>query len=227
MKRIIFIFIFNLLLGVSNSQYLHERYSIVDLKGQTILFDSSIGNYTKNQNIGNLKTNLEVSKLSSDRVFYYLNVILETSRNSSIEKIFDYIPSDSRCHRRLFGNPKIFIEPNGIYYPEPLVDIKGEGIAIQSEIMQQNYWRGTNRKELSNDSIIKIAISKINYDFGRDYILSGYKSSPSHHSMILKYGRGKYGSSTKILIFKKFDPVSEKWIYEVVVSNCTLFTKSL
>jgi hypothetical protein len=227
MKRIILIFLFNSLLLVSYAQYLHERYSIFDLNDQTLIFDSSVRSYTKIKGVGNLKENYSVSKLSSNRVLYYLNVILETSKNSSIEKIFDYIPQDSRCHRRLFGNPSVFVEPHGIKYPEPLVDIKEEGITIQSEIMQQNYWRVVNKKDLPNEVIIKMAISRINKDFGRDYILSGYKNSNSHHSMIIKYGRGKYGSSTKVLISKKFDPESEKWIYEVVVSNCTLFTESL
>jgi len=225
MKKLIPIFISILLVLNGKGQDL-KIYSISDLYGEFSNFDHSIKSYAKDMDHRLVLTG-GLNELASLRLDYFLSVIMETSRKKSIDQIFDLIPQNTSAHYRYFGSPKKFKEPCCISYPEPLVDLLKDGVSVQAEIMQENYWGQTSKSELSDNQIARMAIEKIAQDYGRDYILEGYKQSPHHNSIIVKYGEGKYGTSTKILISKKFNTVLKVWEYEVVIANCSLFSKPL
>jgi hypothetical protein len=225
MKKISIIFISVLLVLNTKGQDL-KIYSISDLYGEFSNFDHSIKSYTKDMDHRLVLTG-GLNELASLRLDYFLSVIMETSRKKSIDQIFDLIPQNTNAHYRYFGSPQKFKEPCCISYPEPLIDLLKDGVRVQAEIMQENYWGQTSKAELSDKEIVRKAIEKIVQDFGADYILSGYKQSPHHNSIIVKYGEGKYGTSTKVLLSKKFNSKLEVWEYEVIIANCSLFSKPL
>jgi hypothetical protein len=225
MKKQTLILISILLVLNTNGQDL-KTYSISDLSGEFSSFDRSVKSYAEDMD-HKLVLAGGLNELASLRLDYFLSVIMETSRKRSIDQIFDLIPQNTSAHYRYFGSPQKFKEPCCISYPEPLIDLLKDGVRVQAEIMQENYWGQISKTELSDKEIVRKAIEKISQDFGADYILSGYKQSQHHNAIIVKYGEGKYGTSTKVLLSKKFNSKLGVWEYEVVIANCSLFSKPL
>ena len=203
-----------------------KTFSIFNLGKQTSMFDSSIKVYVRKFD-HSLERNHTIDSIASLRTTYFLKLIAATTQNGSLDKIFDQIPIGHHAHARFFGFPDYFKEPENISYPDALPDIKALGLYVKSEILQEEYWHGESETPIQDKEIIKRALNTIQLKFGSDYLLSGYKESEEHNSIIVKDGNGKYGSSTKILLSKWFNESKNVWEYETIVMNCTSFSKPM
>lgn len=219
-------FVIFLLIPIFLSAQQNKSYTVFNIKSQTFRFDSSIKIYASQCN-HRLQRDFSLDSIASLRASYFLKVAAETAKKVSLDELFDHIPKGSLAHSRFFGTPGYFKEPENIQYQEALPRLEGMGLYVKAEIMQQEYWSGESKTLLEDNKIINNALRAIESSLGRDYLLSSYKESKEHNMAIVKYGNGKYGTSTKILISKEFDQLRGVWEYETLVINCTSFTKEI
>jgi len=99
-------------------------------------------------------------------------------------------------------------------------------VKVSAEIMQQTTWTKSSEYKYTDEQLIKMALLAIGNGLGKDFILDGYKESTSHRNAIKNYAKGAYGSCTKAIISRKRNELENVWIYEVVIYNLTVFSKS-
>jgi len=199
-----------------------KSYGIVNLKGVSSRFDSSLKAYTLTVS-HDLRNHGDLDSMARRRALYYLGLMKFGSRETDMLDLYYKIPHSEIAHSRYFGLPEFFKESPGTIYPESLGGVKN--IEIKAEILQESMTTKISQNELSDEKISQIAMDKMERAHGRNYIIDGYKGSSSHNSIILSHGHGKYGTATMGLISESYDPVSKEWKYEFFVVNCTVFTQ--
>lgn len=199
-----------------------KSYGIVNLKGVSARFDSSLKAYTLTVS-HTIINHGDLDSMARQRALYYLGLMKFGSRGTNMLDLYYKIPHSEIAHSRYFGLPESFKESPGTIYPEALGKVRNT--EIKAEILQESMTTKTSQSELSDEQISKIAIEKMERAHGRNYIIDGYKRSSSHNSIILSHGYGKYGTATMGLISESYDPIAKEWKYEFFVVNCTVFTQ--
>jgi hypothetical protein len=166
-----------------------------------------------------------------ERANYFTSVLESTSkaRKMSIWGCGQEIPRGKQAqksHDELFGNSDFFIKPN-VSYVKVFRNFEEHNLKIQSEIMIPTFWENEYTERKSPETIIKKSIADFSNKtgtFGGD-LLECYKGSKDHHSVIIKYGKGRFGISTIILIEE--EKLEKVWKYSVVIYNVVVFSKPM
>lgn len=202
----------------------NRTFSSSDVDIATMGFSNDLSMYTS---YGSNEIHREhfLDSVAKVRVNYFSSVLIETGRRFSLCSLVENIPANNYGHSRYFGNDKLFKEPSGCRYPNPLPLIENVNTKVTAEIMQQTSWTKSSEYKYTDTQLIKMALLAIGNKFGKDFILDGYKESSSHRDAIKKYAKGAYGSYTKAIISRKRNELENVWIYEVVIYNLTVFSK--
>lgn len=221
-KQILFLLVF---LSCMILQAQNRTFSSFDVDGVTTVFSNDLSKYVS---YGSNKIYREefLDSVAKVRVNYFSSVLIETGRRFSLSSLTENIPSNRYGHSRYFGNNKLFKEPTGCRYPEPLPLIENRKVKVSAEIMQQTTWTKSSEYKYTDEQLIKMSLLAIGNGLGKDFILDGYKESSSHRNAIKNYAKGAYGSCTKAIISRKRNELENVWIYEVVIYNLTVFSKS-
>ena len=186
--------------------------------------DSSLDSYVGTRG-KDLQRNSAVDSLAKARANYFLDVIeVNSGDGKTFSSMLNQIPNDHSAHDSIFGNSTYFKSPQS-EYPYlfrffPCLDLEAK-----SEIMQEIVWKGSYDKKMDAKEISRIAVDsrqkEINNTVAWD-LLDGYKKSKPHHDAIKKWGNGKYGISTRVLVAE--EKIGNKWVYEVMIYNVVVFT---
>jgi hypothetical protein len=219
------IFIFFLFISPLSRGQDTKRFAIVDLYAESKHYDSSLQEYCRENN-SIINRNSFLDSLCSKRINYFLNVLIYSTKNE-LKESFNNITVGRKSHRPLFGDSLFFRSPGNNCWTSAFEKNYPEGIKGKAEIMQQTFFSKSFRQEQSESFIIDVFLKEIEKKFSTDFILNGYKKSKDHNSAILNYAKGKYGSSTKILIMTQYDKEKSLWKYEAIVYNLTIFSQPL
>lgn len=220
-KQILLLAIF-LSCTILNAQ--NRTFSSSDADVVTTGFSNDLAKYTAYGSNKIYRENF-LDSVAKVRTNYFANVLIETGKRFSLYDLTENIPTNSYGHSRYFGNNKLFSEPSGCKYPEPLPLIETRNVKVTAEIMQQTTWTKSSEYKYNDAQLIKMALLAMENGLGKDFILDGYKESTSHRNAIKNYAKGAYGSYTKAIISRKRNELDNVWIYEVVIYNLTVFSK--
>jgi len=202
----------------------NRTFSSSDVDIVTMGFSKDLSTYTSSGYNKIYRENF-LDSVAKVRVDYFSDVLIETGRRFSLCDLVGNIPPNNYGHSRYFGNNRLFKEPSGFRYPNPLPLVENRKVKVSAEIMQQTTWTKSSEYKYTDAQLIKMALYAIGNKFGKDFILDGYKESHSHRGAINKYAKGAYGSYTKAIISRKRNELENVWIYEVVIYNLTVFSK--
>jgi len=190
---------------------------------QYILDLNSYVSYGSNK----INRNPALDSVALVRADYFLDVLQETAKSFCLYDLTSLIPKNSLGHTRYFGTPEIFKEPSGCKFPERLPDLPKYDLEVKAEVMQQLSWRKRSTYEYTTAKLVEMATSALTKNFGKSYILDGYKLSSPHRNAIKEHASGDFGVCTKALVSKEWDKLEKEWVYEVVIYNLTLFSDDL
>lgn len=168
-----------------------------------------------------------LDSVANIRADYFLDVLEETAETFCLYDLTSLIPKNSTGHTRYFGTPGVFKEPKGCKFPERLPELTRYNLKVKAEVMQQISWRKRSQYEYTTKKLVEMATLAMTKNFGKSYILDGYKLSTAHRNAIRENASGDFGVCTKALISKEWDNLEKEWVYEVVVYNLTVFSKSI
>ena len=222
MKKGLAIFLFLVAsLGVFGQTKKLYRYSLPAIsENLDSVLDFYVGTKGKD-----LERNSAVDSLAKARANYFLDVIeINSKEGKSFSSMLSKIPNDPKAHSSVFGDSVYFTAPQS-EYPYLFRFFPCLNLEAKSEIMQEIAWRRIYPKKMDPIEITKIAIEtrqkEIKNTIAWD-LLDGYKKSKSHHDAIKKWGNGKYGISTRVLVSE--EKIGDEWIYEVMIYNVVVFT---
>jgi hypothetical protein len=171
--------------------------------------------------------NSVLDSVATVRADYFLDVLEETAKTFCLYDLTSLIPKNSSGHTRYFGTPNIFKEPSGCKFPERLPELPKYDLKVRAEVMQQISWRKRSQYEYTTKKLVEMATASMIKNFGKNYILDGYKLSTAHRNAIKENASGDFGVCTKALISKEWDNLEKEWVYEVVIYNLTVFSRDL
>jgi hypothetical protein len=199
-------------------------FFIIKLEGEDSNLVQHISGYKeKLQTAGNISRVHEIDSVASLRTSYFISVLRETHRNANFESMLKAIPQGKLAHKRFFGTPYFFSEPEELIYPENLVYLTSVGIKLKAEIMQQAYFSMLTSKDLDSEIIADKALIYFKQSQGSEFMIKSYQSSPSHNKAIINYGKKNIGTNTKAIVAKTWVSEKKKWRYETVIYNVVLF----
>ena len=202
-----------------------KKFAVLDLYEASDYYDSSLQVYCRqNNSVINRASFLDT--LCSKRINYFLNVLIHSTK-FELEESFDRITPGRKSHRPLFGDSLFFSSPQDNPWIGAFEKNYSEGIKGKAEIMQQTFFSRSFKQRQDLNFIAESFLAEIEKKFSADFILKGYKGSEDHNSVILNRAKGKYGTSTKILIMSHYIKEKSLWKYEAIVYNLTIFSESL
>ena len=202
-----------------------KNFAILDLYKQSNYYDSSLLVYCAENNSSINRISF-LDTLCSRRMNYFLNVLIH-STNFELRESFDRITPGRKSHRPLFGDSLFFSSPQDNPWIGAFEKNYSEGIKGKAEIMQQTFFSRSFKQRRDLNFIAESFLAEIEKKFSADFILKGYKGSKDHNSVILNRAKGKYGTSTKILILSRYIKEKSLWKYEAIVYNLTIFSEPL
>jgi hypothetical protein len=201
-----------------------RKFSKVDVDLITSQFSNDLYKYVSYGSYKIYRENF-LDSVAEVRTDYFTAVLQETGKKFCLYDLTENISKNSQGHSRYFGNPRLFKEPIGCRYPDPLPLIENKKTKVTAEIMQQTTWTKSSEYQYTDQQLIKMATAAIESNFGKTFIIDGYKESASHRNAIKNYANGAYGTCTKAIISRKRNELEKVWIYEVVIYNLTIFSK--
>ena len=216
MKKIAFI-LFTLVFVPTLIGQTFYRYSLPYVNNK---IDSCLDAYS-HEGSKDLVRHITLDSCARSRADYYLDVIETNSRyGKSFSNMLDSISYGHAAHTELFGNSRYFKKPQTTY-PVPFKNIKSIGVRTKGEIMQEITWSKTYPQKQKPNEVVKDAVEAIN-DPIHEHIVNGYKESKSHNDIIKKWGDGKFGTSTRVLVSEKKE--GNAWTYEIMIYNVAVFS---
>jgi hypothetical protein len=225
MKNRIFLLLLvvpQLILGQNKAKQFDEI--LVD--SQNVQYISDLRSYVSFGS-NNIYRNSVLDSVANVRADYFLDVLEETAKKFCLYDLTSAIPKNSTGHTRYFGTPGIFKEPTGCKFPERLPELPKYDLKVRAEVMQQISWRKRSQYEYPTSKLVEMATSAMVKNFGKSYILDGYKLSTAHRNAIKENASGDFGVCTKALISKEWDSLEKEWVYEVVIYNLTVFSRKI
>ena len=193
------------------------RYSLPYINDK---IDSCLDAYS-HEGSKDLIRNSVLDSCARARADYFLDVIeLNSMSGKSFSEMLDSISYGASAHTEVFGNPGYFKKPQTTY-PIPFKTVKSIGVRTKGEIMQEIVWEGQYNQKQKPNEVVKDAVKAITGPV-HDHILKGYKASPSHNSIIQKWGDGKFGTSTRVLVYQI--QKGNVWFYQVMIYNVAVFS---
>jgi hypothetical protein len=162
---------------------------------------------------------------------YFISVVQQTSKAwGKFSDMIDSIPGGKIGHTECFGKPSYF-SPSEVGYPELFPSLYNINLKVKGEIMYQVVWSAILKdKQTSRDQLVQNAVDDIKKKYGvnklSQKVISEYRNSKSHNTIIKERGDGEYGSSTMYIITEKKLP-NGKWAYEVMIRNLIIFTEPI
>jgi len=162
---------------------------------------------------------------------YFISVIQQTSMTGkTFSSMVDSIPGGKIGHSECFGNSDYF-SPAKVGFPELFPVFTEINLKVKGEIMYQVIWTNTlNERQTSHTQLVQKAVGDIKKAYKVDKlsqkVISEYKNSKSHNTIIKERGGGKYGSSTMVIISEK-KLSNSKWSYEIMIRNLIIFTEPI
>jgi len=178
-----------------------------------------------------LNRNSELDERAKLRNSYFISVVQQTSKSGELfSSMLDSIPSGKIGHTKCFGRSEYFI-PAEVGYPELFPNLYNLNLKVGGEIMYQVVWSAILKdKQTSRDQLVQNAVDDIKKKYGvnklSQKVISEYRNSKSHNTIIKERGDGEYGSSTMYIITEKKLP-NGKWAYEVMIRNLIIFTEPI
>ena len=216
MKKMAFI-LFTLVFSPTLIGQTFYRYSIPYVNNK---IDSCLDAYS-HEGSKDLVRHITLDSCARSRADYYLDVIETNSKyGKSFSDMLDSISYGHAAHTELFGNSRYFKKPQTTY-PIPFKNINSIGVRTKGEIMQEIAWEKTYTEKQKPNEVVKTAVEAIDGPI-HEHIVNGYKQSKSHNDIIKKWGDGKFGTSTRVLVSEK--RVGNNWVYEVMIYNVAVFS---
>ena len=179
----------------------------------------------------NLDRSSELNNKAKIRNSYFISVIQQTSMTGkSFSSMLDSIPSGKIGHSECFGKSNYF-SPAEVGFPELFPTFTEMYLKVNGEIMYQVIWSSVlNERQASQTQLVQKAVKDIKkaYKIGKlsQKVITEYKNSKSHNTIIKEKGDGKYGSSTMVIISEK-KLSNGKWSYEIMIRNLIIFAEPI
>lgn len=216
--------------------YSQATFTKCAIPNEEISFRNDLEKYVMNFS-HNIQRDKSLDSLAEIRVKYFLSVLQETSKQpgTSLCAILGNnkkgndrkeakIPHGARGHSRYFGDQSFFKEPAGCRYPEWSQSIPSKSIRVNAEIFTQAAFVFTAESDNGVENAVTEYVKKYRLEYTKKYIINSYLNSQHHKSAIEKYGDGKYGTCTKVLVRKEWDNVLRVWSYEMIMFNLVVFS---
>lgn len=201
-----------------------KQFSVSQHDSLNLDFGLDLNQYVATLGRGSLDRNSNLDSFAHLRTSYFISVLRSSAQNMDLKELVGHIPSGQKAHRQFFSVPEIFSSPPDAKYPPSLPFLPQLKVQVQAEVMQESVYFLQTRRIYSDQDLLEKAIQDLAEHYTEDFILEGYKSSPSHHQAIKIYARKKFGSSTQYLISKEWKKSQKVWKYEVLVYSLAVFS---